>query len=301
MNDLEFAKLAVEMSKQSYEEGAFPAGAVIVRNGEIIAKNTSAKYPKINFHAESKTIDEAINIINDQLTDCTLYCSMEPCLMCLSRAYWSGIRRIIFVVKKEKVDHKLCYESDANHSDLVKMFNADIDIKQIPELEDNALEYYKLWLNKPKLDVKEIDEVNNDKLMILHKYFIWSDRMRVHFDFSLTEPTPTTPEEKRKNSIEITMYMSLWYGMFYAVIEGWRDFNFHNKDIDTMLESSNVELLRRYRNGVFHVQNQYNAEKFETLYEQGENFPIWIRELRDAFSKYFLDTIRNREQSKNND
>ncbi len=148
MNDYKYAQLAIEMAKKSFDEGAFPAGAVIVKNDEVIAQNTSAKYPKINFHAESKTIDEAINKLDSQLTDCTLYCSMQPCLMCISRAYWAGIRRIVYVVKKEEVDTKLCYESPLRHEQIIKEFNEEIEIIQIPELEQEALTTYNEWMSK---------------------------------------------------------------------------------------------------------------------------------------------------------
>ena len=146
MNDYKYAQLAIEMAKKSFDEGAFPAGAVIVKNDEVIAQNTSAKYPKINFHAESKTIDEAINKLDSQLTDCTLYCSMQPCLMCLSRAYWAGIRRIVYVVKKEEVDTKLCYESPLNHQSIIENFNEEIEIIQISELEKEAMTTYDKWI-----------------------------------------------------------------------------------------------------------------------------------------------------------
>jgi tRNA(Arg) A34 adenosine deaminase TadA len=148
--DIEFAKQAIEMAKQGLDEGAFPAGAVIVRNGEIIAKNTSAKWPKIVFHAESKTIDEAINKLNIQLTDCVLYCSMEPCLMCLSRAYWAGIRKIFYAIQKKSVSYKTCYESDHDHHELVEKFNEKIDLIFVEELEPMALENVRKWENSQK-------------------------------------------------------------------------------------------------------------------------------------------------------
>ena len=59
--DIEFAKKALNMAKKSLKEGAFPAGAVLVNDNDIISQNTSAKWPQIVFHAESKTIDEAIS------------------------------------------------------------------------------------------------------------------------------------------------------------------------------------------------------------------------------------------------
>lgn len=147
-NDIEFLKMAIGMSHQSYEEGAFPAGAVIVKDGKVISKTTSATFPKINYHPESKSIDIAINKLNKQLTNCTLYASMEPCLMCLSRSYWAGIRKIVFAVKKENVPYSSCYESNLNHYDLMEKFNSKIQLVHIEELQDEAMKDVKVWLEK---------------------------------------------------------------------------------------------------------------------------------------------------------
>lgn len=146
--NIEFAREAVKMAKLSFEEGAFPAGAVLVKDNKIISKNISAHYPAINFHGESKCVDEAMNKLNVQLTDCVLYCSMEPCLMCLSRAYWAGIRKIFYVLKKEKVDQKLCYENDFDQEKVASSFNEKIEMIQIPELENEVLKIYNDWIEK---------------------------------------------------------------------------------------------------------------------------------------------------------
>ncbi len=137
--DIRYVKEAIKISKNSFKRGAFPAGAILVQNTQIIAKNTSDKYPKIIFHAESKTIDRAINKLNAQLSNCTLYCSMEPCLMCLSRAYWSGIRKIVFAIKKESVPYQSCYESNHSNYELLEKFNEKIELVHIKELENEAL------------------------------------------------------------------------------------------------------------------------------------------------------------------
>lgn len=143
--DIAFTHQAIEMATMSFEEGAFPAGAVLVRNGQVIAKNTSVKWPKIVFHAESKTIDEALNQLNSQLGDCVLYCSMEPCLMCLSRSYWSGIRKIYYAVRKTSVSYKTCYESNLKHGEILKSFNEKIELIHVAELEDEALKLVSKW------------------------------------------------------------------------------------------------------------------------------------------------------------
>jgi Resolvase, N terminal domain len=62
--------------------------------------------------------------------------------------------------------------------------------------------------------------------------------------------------------IESFLYMSYWYGGLYVVIEGWQELSLSDAVIDATLQSPNVDLLRRYRNGVFHFQRDYNDERF---------------------------------------
>ncbi|MEI6887231.1 MAG: deaminase [bacterium] len=148
IDDFKFLEQAINMSVKSYNEGAFPAGAVVVNNGKMITSTTSTKFPKINFHPESKAIDISINSLNAQLQDCTLYASMEPCLMCLSRAYWAGIRRIVFAVKKENVPYKICYESNLNNMEVLESFNEKIELVHVNELQEKAMKTVSLWLEE---------------------------------------------------------------------------------------------------------------------------------------------------------
>ena len=142
--DIGFVKLAIKTAEESLEAGAFPAGAVLVKDNKIIAKSISAKYPEIIYHAESSTIDKAMTELHSQLTDCTLYTSMEPCLMCLSRGYWAGIRKIVFALKKESTlrNH---YESNHSTNEILERFNEKIELIQIEELENEALFLVREW------------------------------------------------------------------------------------------------------------------------------------------------------------
>jgi hypothetical protein len=76
------------------------------------------------------------------------------------------------------------------------------------------------------------------------------------------------------------------------VIEGWGDLDLHDDEIDGLLESPNVDLLRRYRNGVFHFQREYYDERFVGLIRDGEDVVTWVRDLNSAFGRYFLDALR---------
>lgn len=132
------------------------------------------------------------------------------------------------------------------------------------------------------------------EIITLHRYFIWADRMRVHFDQVLqnlgTDPKPMADklftDEKGINTF---LYMSLWYGTFYVLIEGWQELGLKDKKIDAMLKSKNVALLKRYRNGVFHFQKEYYDKRFIELMENGIDITNWIRDLRDEFSRWFLE------------
>lgn len=123
----------------------------------------------------------------------------------------------------------------------------------------------------------------------LHRYFIWADRMRVHFDYILKNSKDSFSESlKKKEEIDTFLYMSLWYGMFYVLIEGWLQLGFKDEKIDELLKSKNVKLLKRYRNGVFHFQKEYYDKRFTKLMTEGEDIAVWIRDLRDEFSRWFL-------------
>jgi len=111
-----------------------------------------------------------------------------------------------------------------------------------------------------------------EDVVSLHKYFIWSDRMKVHFDGVLKKIEGSNL--RKKQSVEANLYMSYWYGGMYVVIEGWNDLGLKDDAIDKLLKSKNVKLLRGYRNGVFHYQRKYFDKRFIDLMTKGEKLLI---------------------------
>ncbi len=95
---------AIKMSESNLEGGAGgPFGAIIVKDGKIIAKgaNNVTKLNDPTAHAEIVAIRNACIALNDfQLTDCDIYCSCEPCPMCLGAIYWARPRRIFFAATR---------------------------------------------------------------------------------------------------------------------------------------------------------------------------------------------------------
>ena len=115
--------------------------------------------------------------------------------------------------------------------------------------------------------------------------------MRVHFQAVLFQGKENNPDY----DVETFLYMSYWYGATYVVIEGWREARLNDPKVDELLESSNVELLRKYRNGVFHYQKDYYSDKkFMPLIQEGRDVVSWIRSLSEAFSDYFLRWLEKR-------
>ena len=140
-----FIKKAVELSNESLKQGKFPAGAVIVKGNKIVGTETSSAYPHQHLHAETKLIDKVMAEINDQLGEYELYTSLAPCLMCLGKIYWSGIKKVYYVLSREDVDLKLSYEGPHDFEDIVRKLNRKIEFIQDKTYFDEALEIYKNW------------------------------------------------------------------------------------------------------------------------------------------------------------
>jgi tRNA(adenine34) deaminase len=140
--DIKLLRQAIEKSKESFEQGNFPAGALVVRDGEIISSAVGSPYPGL-FHADSKAVSAAFEKMGP-LTGASLYVGLENCLMCLGVAYWAGIRDIYFAIPKSKVSGDY-YETHAILSNLPKEFNEPIRLHHIPELEEEALQIIKDW------------------------------------------------------------------------------------------------------------------------------------------------------------
>lgn len=97
--DRQFMQMAIDLSIENVANGGGPFGAVIVRNGEVIATGTNRVTANNDptAHAEVSAIREACKKLqNFKLAGCVCYTSCEPCPMCLSALYWAGVARIVY-------------------------------------------------------------------------------------------------------------------------------------------------------------------------------------------------------------
>jgi len=98
-SDKIFLSRAIRLARENVAIGGGPFGAVIVKNGEVVAEsaNQVISIPDPTAHAEIQTIRLAAGALNTfDLTGTTLYTSCEPCPMCLGAVYWSRISRVVY-------------------------------------------------------------------------------------------------------------------------------------------------------------------------------------------------------------
>ena len=103
--DEQFMRKALVEAALAGEEGEIPIGAVIVCQGRIIARahNLTERLHDVTAHAEMQAITSAANELQGKyLDDCTLYVTVEPCVMCAGAIGWAHIRRIVYGTPDEK-------------------------------------------------------------------------------------------------------------------------------------------------------------------------------------------------------
>ena len=103
--DEQFMRRALDEAMAARDAGEIPVGAVIVAGGRIIARahNLTETLGDVTAHAEMQAITSAANQLGGKyLTDCTLYVTLEPCIMCAGAIGWSQIRRVVYGASDEK-------------------------------------------------------------------------------------------------------------------------------------------------------------------------------------------------------
>ncbi|MCK9330855.1 MAG: nucleoside deaminase [Candidatus Cloacimonetes bacterium] len=152
MNDRYFLHLAIEKAKESSQVGGFPAGAVVVKNGEVISSGVSvgAKLNDPTSHAETVAIREACAKLKTiDLSGATLYASLQPCLMCFSVANWAGISRIVFGCKKTiEMAKKNYYEGENDIAKINELNNRQIELVYLPDYEAEMIKVVNDWEKK---------------------------------------------------------------------------------------------------------------------------------------------------------
>lgn len=104
-DDERYMRRALEQAQLAYEADEVPVGAVVVGGGRIIAMahNWTERLHDVTAHAEMQAITAAAEAMGGKYLDqCTLYVTLEPCLMCAGALRWAQVGRIVFGAYDEK-------------------------------------------------------------------------------------------------------------------------------------------------------------------------------------------------------
>lgn len=99
MTDEYFMRRALEQARMALERDEIPIGAVVVCQGRIIARghNLTETLNDVTAHAEMQAITGATNLLHGKyLSQCTLYVTVEPCVMCAGALGWAQVSRIVY-------------------------------------------------------------------------------------------------------------------------------------------------------------------------------------------------------------
>lgn len=105
MTDADYIKIAIDLAKQAAEAGEVPVGALVVKDDEIVAKayNQRESLASPSAHAEFLAINEAAKKLGRwRLSDCTVYVTLEPCVMCAGLMHQARVKRCVFGAFDEK-------------------------------------------------------------------------------------------------------------------------------------------------------------------------------------------------------
>lgn len=105
MNDERFMRAALDQAQAAFDQGEVPVGAVVVCRDRIIARarNLTELLHDVTAHAEMQAITSASNTLGGKyLKDCTLYVTVEPCVMCAGALGWSQLSRLVYGTEDEK-------------------------------------------------------------------------------------------------------------------------------------------------------------------------------------------------------
>ncbi|MEJ5266288.1 MAG: nucleoside deaminase [Bacteroidales bacterium] len=142
----DFMKLAIDLSIKNIEKGGGPFGAVIVKDGEIIA--ASANSVTIDndptAHAEVNAIREACKKLKTfDLSGCEIYSSCEPCPMCLGAIYWARIDKLYFANTKNDAD-AIGFSDNFIYDEIAKPYS-ERNLKTENFMREEAIKAFEIW------------------------------------------------------------------------------------------------------------------------------------------------------------
>ncbi len=144
--DETFMRRAIRISIDNINQNGGPFGAVIVKDGQIVAESGNRVTENLDptAHAEIMAIRQACEKLKTfDLSGCEIYSSCEPCPMCLSAIYWARLDALYFANTKEDAKR-----IDFDDSFIYEQIPLSIEKRSIPtsqHLHEEALEAFRIW------------------------------------------------------------------------------------------------------------------------------------------------------------
>lgn len=145
--DEKYMRLAIEVTKEGIEKGQTPFGAIIVKEGKIIASSHNQVWldTDITAHAEVTAIRNACKAINDiDLTGATIYTTTEPCPMCFSASHWARLDRIVYGATIEDAAGAGFHELSIHNTTMKEIGGSEIAITS-GVLQEECAALFDLW------------------------------------------------------------------------------------------------------------------------------------------------------------
>ena len=147
--DRRFMQMAIDLSIENVDNGGGPFGAVVVKDGGIVATGVNRVVPNNDptAHAEVSAIRAACQALGTfKLEGCTVYSSCEPCPMCLSALYWAGVKRIYYA--NTKID---AANIDFDDNFIYEEIDKPYELRYIPCIhvdDPHAIDHFNKWAAK---------------------------------------------------------------------------------------------------------------------------------------------------------
>jgi len=109
-----FMQMALIEAEEAFEQGEIPVGAVVVLDNKVIARahNLTQTLNDVTAHAEMQALTSAFHFLGAKyLNDCTLYVTLEPCVMCAGALYWAQIGKLVYGADDPKRGYSLVSDS----------------------------------------------------------------------------------------------------------------------------------------------------------------------------------------------
>lgn len=149
MKDRKWMRRAIDLSIENVANGGGPFGAVIVKDGKLIAEGTNRVTANCDptAHAEVSAIREACQKVGSfKLDGCEIYTSCEPCPMCLSAIYWAGISRIYYGNTKQDAE-SINFGDKFIYDEIAKPYE-ERSIPMTPLMRSDAQKAFRAWQEK---------------------------------------------------------------------------------------------------------------------------------------------------------